>query len=158
LLNALAAVLLLRGRALVRRGRVDAHRRTMLAAFATSTLFLALYLAHKATSGFESTTLHVEGAARAAYLALLFSHVVLAMAVPPLAITLIRRGLRGETSPPPGADRAWLIWIYCQPGGRGDPRVHVYAPRPEPREWGGFRFCVRSLELCERSENTPEVG
>ncbi len=123
LLNALAAGLLLRGRALVRRGRVDAHRRTMLAAFATSTLFLVLYVAHKVSSGFESTSFHAEGAARVAYLALLFSHVVLAMAVPPLAITLIRRGLRGEITRHRRLARvAWPIWIYVSATG-----VVIYA-------------------------------
>ena len=53
------------GRRFARAGRIDAHRRTMLAAFATSTLFLALYVLHKASRGFESTTFHVEGAAHA---------------------------------------------------------------------------------------------
>jgi uncharacterized membrane protein YozB (DUF420 family) len=123
LLNALAAVLLLRGRALIRRGRVDAHRRTMLAAFATSTLFLALYVAHKVASGFESASFHAEGAARFGYLALLFSHVVLAMAVPPLAITLIRRGLRGDFERHRRLARvAWPIWIYVSATG-----VLIYA-------------------------------
>ena len=123
LLNALAALLLLRGRALVKRGRVDAHRRTMLAAFATSTLFLVLYVGHKAASGFESVTFQAEGAARAAYLALLFSHVVLAMAVPPLAITLIRRGLRGDFERHRRLARvAWPIWIYVSATG-----VLIYA-------------------------------
>jgi uncharacterized membrane protein YozB (DUF420 family) len=123
LLNALAALLLLRGRALVKRGRVDAHRRTMLAAFATSTLFLVLYVGHKASSGFESATFQAEGAARAAYLALLFSHVVLAMAVPPLAITLIRRGLRGDFERHRRLARvAWPIWIYVSATG-----VLIYA-------------------------------
>ena len=42
-LNAVATVLLVRGRLLIRAGRVDAHRRTMLSAFAVSALFLALY-------------------------------------------------------------------------------------------------------------------
>jgi len=123
LLNALAAVLLIRGRALVKRGRIDAHRRCMLAAFATSTLFLALYVVHKASRGFESTSFHAEGAARVAYLALLFSHVVLAMAVPPLAIVLIRRGLRGEILRHRRLARvAWPIWVYVSATG-----VVIYA-------------------------------
>ncbi|HEY8156548.1 MAG TPA: DUF420 domain-containing protein [Myxococcota bacterium] len=123
LLNALAAVLLLRGRALVRSGRIDAHRRTMLAAFATSTLFLVLYVAHKVSSGFESASFHAQGAARLAYLVLLFSHVVLAMAVPPLAILLIRRGLRGEIQRHRRLARvAWPIWIYVSATG-----VVIYA-------------------------------
>jgi uncharacterized membrane protein YozB (DUF420 family) len=118
LLNALAAMLLLRGRVLIRRGQIDAHRRTMLAAFATSTLFLALYVAHKAASGFESTSLQVRGVARVAYLALLFSHVVLAMAVPPLAIALIRRGLRGDILRHRQLARVtWPIWIYVSATG-----------------------------------------
>jgi uncharacterized membrane protein YozB (DUF420 family) len=117
-LNALAAGLLLLGRALVRRGRIDAHRRCMLAAFATSTLFLALYVLHKTLSGFESTTFHVEGLGRLAYLMLLVSHVCLAMTVPPLAIVLIRRGLRGEIARHRRLARiAWPIWIYVSATG-----------------------------------------
>src|SRR6185295_16109082 len=73
-LNAVAAVLLVRGRLLARAHRVDAHRRTMLSAFAVSTLFLALYVLHKAARGFESTTLHVAGAAKVAYLVMLATH------------------------------------------------------------------------------------
>jgi uncharacterized membrane protein YozB (DUF420 family) len=118
LLNALAAGLLLRGRALVRRGRIDAHRRTMLAAFATSTLFLFFYVLHKALRGFESTSFHAEGAAKLAYLVLLFSHVTLAMAVPPFALVLIRRGLRGEIARHRRLARVvWPIWIYVSATG-----------------------------------------
>ena len=112
-LNALAAALLLRGRMLVRRGKIAAHRLTMLCAFAVSSLFLALYVLHKASRGFESTTFHVAGAARTAYLALLFSHVILAMLVPPLAIALISLGLRGRIAQHRRLARvAWPIWMY----------------------------------------------
>ena len=112
-LNAVAAALLLRGRWLIRRGHVDAHRRTMLAAFAVSSLFLALYVLHKAARGFESLTFHAEGLAKAAYLALLASHVVLAMAVPVLALSLIAFGLRGRIARHRRLARvAWPIWMY----------------------------------------------
>ena len=112
-LNAVATVLLVRGRLLARAGRIDAHRRTMLAAFAVSTLFLALYLLHKASRGFESTTLHVVGPAKTAYLVMLASHVLLAMAVPVLAILLIRHGLAGRIERHRRlAIVAWPIWIY----------------------------------------------
>ena len=47
-LNALAAVLLVTGYVLIRQGRRDAHRRAMIAAFATSALFLASYLVYHA--------------------------------------------------------------------------------------------------------------
>jgi uncharacterized membrane protein YozB (DUF420 family) len=112
-LNALAAALLCAGRWLVRRGRIDAHRRVMLAAFATSSLFLVLYVLHKASRGFVNTTFNVEGAAKTAYLCMLFSHVILAMTVPVLAITLITLGLRGRIERHRRLARvAWPIWIY----------------------------------------------
>ena len=112
-LNAIAAVLLIRGRQLARARRLDAHRRTMIAAFAVSSLFLALYVLHKASRDFENTKFHVEGIAQAAYLALLFSHVVLAITVPPLAITLITLGLRGRFERHRRIARwAWPIWLY----------------------------------------------
>jgi uncharacterized membrane protein YozB (DUF420 family) len=112
-LNAAAALLLVRGRMLARAGRVDAHRRTMLTAFAVSTLFLALYLLHKASRGFESTTFHAGGAAKLAYLLMLASHVLLAMSVPVLAILLIRHGLAGRIASHRRLARiAWPIWMY----------------------------------------------
>ena len=112
-LNAVAAVLLLRGRSLARAQRIDAHRRTMLSAFAVSSVFLALYLLHKASRGFESTTLNVGGAAKVAYLVMLTSHVLLAMLVPVFAILLIRHGLAGRIAQHRRLARiAWPIWIY----------------------------------------------
>lgn len=112
-LNALAALLLAVGRHRIRRGRIAEHRRTMIAAFAVSSLFLLLYLVHKASRGFENTTFHAEGAAKLAYLALLFSHVSLAMAVPPLAIALIALGLRGRIERHRRLARcAWPVWMY----------------------------------------------
>lgn len=117
-LNACAAVLLVRGRRLARRGEVDAHRRTMLAALATSSLFLVLYVLHKASRGFENTTLHVEGAAKLAYLALLASHVALALTVPPLAIALVVLGSRDRRAAHRRLARiAWPIWMYVSATG-----------------------------------------
>ena len=112
-LNAVATALLVRGRWLVRAGRIDAHRRTMLAAFAVSTLFLASYLVHKASRSFENTTFHAEGLAKTAYLLFLASHVLLAMTVPVFAIVLIRRGLAGRIAEHRRLARvAWPIWMY----------------------------------------------
>ena len=117
-LNALATGLLVRGRWLVRAGRIDAHRRTMLSAFAVSTLFLASYLLHKAHRNFENTTFHAEGLAKAAYLLFLASHVLLAMTVPVFAIVLIRRGLAGRIAEHRRLARvAWPIWLYVSLSG-----------------------------------------
>jgi uncharacterized membrane protein YozB (DUF420 family) len=112
-LNLVATALLLAGRYWIRRGRVAHHRRAMLAAFTVSSIFLVLYVAHKAWRGFENTPYHGEGLARVLYLAILFSHLTLAMAVPVLAIRLLQLGLSGRI------DRhrrlalvAWPIWLY----------------------------------------------
>ena len=112
-LNGLAAVLLVAGRRLARRRDVPRHRRTMSAAFAVSTLFLVLYVAHKAARGFEHTPFHGEGLAKAGYLVLLMSHLSLAMLVPPLAVALIALGLRGRAATHRRLARfAWPVWMY----------------------------------------------
>jgi uncharacterized membrane protein YozB (DUF420 family) len=112
-LNAIATGLLLWGRALVKRGRTEAHKRVMLSAFGVSSVFLVSYVAHKVSRSFESTTLNVAGAAKTAYLVMLASHVVLAALVPFLALALIRFGLRGELARHKRLARlAWPIWLY----------------------------------------------
>ena len=112
-LNALATLLLVAGRRLARRRRLDAHRRVMIGAFVTSSLFLVLYVAHKASRSFENTPFNAEGAAKLAYLAILASHVILAMAVPVLAIALIVLGLRDRRQRHRRLARvAWPIWLY----------------------------------------------
>ena len=122
-LNGLALTLLVTGRRLVKQGRIDAHRRVMLSAFGVSSLFLFFYVSHKVSRGFESTTFHVEGAAKLAYLVLLFSHVILAATVPVLAILLIRLGLRDERPKHRRLARiAWPIWMYVSVTG-----VLIYA-------------------------------
>ena len=112
-LNASAATLLVIGRRFGKRRQVQTHRRIMSAAFAVSTLFLLLYVAHKASQGFQNTTLAVDGVAKLAYLALLSTHVVLAMTVPPLAVALIVLGVRGRAARHRRLARiAWPIWMY----------------------------------------------
>ena len=112
-LNAIATVLLVVGRQLVRRGEVARHRLVMIAAFGVSSLFLLLYVSHKVSRNFENTTFNVEGWAKTAYLVLLGSHVLLAMTVPIFAIALIALGLRDERERHRRLARiGWPIWIY----------------------------------------------
>ena len=112
-LNGLAAALLVVGRGLARRREVDRHARTMVSAFAVSTLFLVLYVAHKVWRGFEPTTFHGEGLVRTAYLVILATHSVLAALVPFLAIALIVLGVRRRVASHRRLARiAWPIWMY----------------------------------------------
>lgn len=112
-LNAIAATLLVRGLLLARAQRVADHRRTMVGAFAVSTLFLVLYVFHKWSRNFENTPFHAEGVVRVGYLVLLGSHVVLAIAVPPLAIALIALGASRRVEQHRRLARwAWPVWMY----------------------------------------------
>ena len=110
-LNALSAALLVVGWLLIRRRRVAAHRRVMIAAFSTSTLFLISYLVYHAQVG--ATRFPGSGAVRTAYLVLLASHTVLAAAVPFLAVTSLVLGLRRRDATHRRVSRWTLpIWLY----------------------------------------------
>src|SRR5262245_49677648 len=90
-LNAVAAVLLVWAYMLIRRRRVEQHRKVMLAAFATSCLFLVCYLVYHFHVG--SVKFQKTGTIRTVYLSILLTHTVLAATVPVLAIVTLRRGL-----------------------------------------------------------------
>ena len=91
-LNATSAVLLTIAWLLIRSGRIEAHRRMMLAAFTTSTLFLISYVIYHAQVG--SRPFPGTGVLRTIYFSILIPHVVLAAVVVPLAIVTLTRGLR----------------------------------------------------------------
>jgi uncharacterized membrane protein YozB (DUF420 family) len=115
LLNGTAAILLLRGYSLIRAGRRDAHKKTMIAAFCVSTVFLVCYLVYHANVGavyFQKT-----GFLRYLYLTILFTHTVLAATVPVLAIITLRRALKAEKTGDFRRHRRiarWTlpIWLY----------------------------------------------
>jgi len=110
-LNGLATVLLLAGYVLVKRRRLTAHKRVMLAAFATSVLFLGTYLVYHAYAG--SRPFPGTGAVRAFYLTILVSHIILAAAVPVLAVITIYHGLREQWEKHRRiAKVTFPIWVY----------------------------------------------
>ena len=93
-LNALSGVLLLTGYVFIRRKRIDVHRRFMLAACASSTLFLISYVTYHALRGGVVTKFTGTGAIRTIYFAILTSHTILAVVILPLAIITVVNGLR----------------------------------------------------------------
>jgi uncharacterized membrane protein YozB (DUF420 family) len=103
-LNATATILLLVGFWLIKRGHVEAHKRTMLSAFAVSSAFLACYVWYHLQEG--SVRFTYPGAVRYLYWAVLASHVVLAITVPPLAICQIYLGFRALGCCPPAGHQA----------------------------------------------------
>lgn len=116
-LNALAATLLVVGLVLIRRGRVRAHRNAMVGAFAVSSLFLIGYVGHKlwrtGAGGELHTTYNAEGLAQVVYLVILVTHLVLAMAVPVLAVALLVLGFKRRDRWHRRVGRvSWPIWMY----------------------------------------------
>lgn len=110
-LNGLSALLLLVGRVFAARRNHVAHGRAMGGAFATSTLFLASYLSRVALTGTHQDT-HT-GLFHVLYLAVLGSHMLLAMAVVPLAITALFLGLQGRRPAHRTVVRfAFPVWLY----------------------------------------------
>jgi len=91
-LNALSTVLLIIGLIFIKRGQVDTHKRTMLSAFAVSSVFLACYVVYHLQVG--SVRFTHSGAVKGIYLTILTSHVLLAITVPFLAIWQIYLGFR----------------------------------------------------------------
>jgi uncharacterized membrane protein YozB (DUF420 family) len=102
------------GYVLIRRGREQAHKRTMFAAFAVSIAFLVSYLAyHVWPVGAKTTPFPGEGTVRLIYFIILVTHVVLAAAVPFLAGVTIYLGLRDRRLAHRRLARwTWPIWLY----------------------------------------------
>ena len=110
-LNAIAAVLLVIGYVLIRRGRIQQHRHVMLAAFTTSALFLVSYVIYHANAG--SRPFAGQGAIRIVYFAILISHVILAAAILPMALITLTHALRARFDRHRRIARWTLpIWLY----------------------------------------------
>ena len=110
-LNALSGVLLVIGFTLIHNKRIEAHRKVMIAAFATSSLFLICYVVYHAQVG--SVPFTRQGFVRPLYFTILITHVTLAFAVVPLAIITLSNGLRGRY-PQHRRIAKWTlpIWFY----------------------------------------------
>ena len=110
-LNLVAAVLLILGYRAVKAGRVEKHKKLMVSAFIASSLFLLSYLVHKFYSG--NKTFSQEGAVWWIYIIVLVSHFLLAMLVPPLAITTIILGFLDKVEKHRKFARfTFPIWMY----------------------------------------------
>ena len=112
-LNGLATLMLVAGLVLIRRGHEAAHRRAMLGCFGISALFLVCYVVYHTLKGGSTPFTGQIVPVRYFYYSMLLSHVVLAAAVPFLAIWTIRLGLKNDRK----RHRRWAkitfpIWFY----------------------------------------------
>ena len=112
-LNGLSTVLLTAGFICIKTGRKDAHRNCMMAAFATSAVFLVCYVTHKVLVRGVHTPFGGEGFIRTVYYVMLLTHVVLAMVIVPLVLLTIARARRGDFEAHKRIARwTWPIWMY----------------------------------------------
>ena len=110
-LNGTTAVLLLAGWFLIRAGRREAHRWTMLSAFLVSSIFLACYLwyhAHHGVTRYAKT-----GLMRTVYFTILGTHTFLAVAVLPMILRALYLASNGRFEEHKKAARwAFPVWLY----------------------------------------------
>ena len=114
-LNALATVLLLLGVYFIKQKNIPAHKRTMILTFCTSCLFLVFYVIHYVWRATVKGGAHTpyNGPFKGVYYPMLLTHIILAIAVPVLAIMMIRLGLkRADEKHRRLAKFTFPIWLY----------------------------------------------
>jgi len=111
ILNGTSALLLLIGFLFIQRKKVTAHKICMLAAFATSILFLTSYLTYHYHVG--SVRFTGQGWVRPIYFTILISHTLLATTVVPLALITLYRAWKEQFVKHVRIARWTLpIWFY----------------------------------------------
>src|SRR5581483_5265912 len=105
-LNGASAVLLVTGHSYIKQGRMQVHKRAMMAALVTSLLFLICYLYYHYHVG--SVHFRGQGIWRLVYFSILISHTILAAVIVPLVIITLSRALRERFD----RHRAIARWTY----------------------------------------------
>jgi uncharacterized membrane protein YozB (DUF420 family) len=151
-LNAISTVLLVVGWIAIRRGNWRAHRAAMVAAFLVSAVFLVCYLAYHWIVGhvpFRGT-----GPVRGVYFAILITHIVLAAAVPVLALRMFFLVFRGRLDAHRRLGRITMpIWLYVSVTG-----VIIYAmlyhlyPAPAPDSGGEVARSQAGIGVVDRMD------
>ena len=110
-LNGASAVLLFVGRALIKRKQISAHKKIMITAIVTSSLFLISYLYYHAHVG--SVRFQGQGWSRPIYFSILISHTILAAVIVPLVIITFSRGLSSRFDKHRAIARwTYPLWLY----------------------------------------------
>ena len=110
-LNATSGFLILLGYVLIKQRAWTAHALCMILAMITSTLFFVSYIYYHLHHG--STHFPHHGWIRPVYFAILISHTILAVTVPPLAITALYQALRSRFDRHVRVAKvAFPIWLY----------------------------------------------
>jgi putative membrane protein len=111
IINSLTTILLLMGFYFIKQKNIEAHKRTMLAAFTLGSLFLVSYVLYHLTN--ESTPFGGEGWIRPVYYFLLVSHIVLSVVVVWFVLRAVYYALSGQIARHKQTVKyAFPIWLY----------------------------------------------
>ena len=111
MLNGLCAIALCVGLYFIKHHNREAHRTSMLLAFAFSSLFLISYIVNHALHG--DTIFPGHGSVRTLYLSILASHVILSMVALPMVLTTFFFSLTGRFAMHRRIARwTFPIWLY----------------------------------------------
>ncbi len=109
-INGITLILLIIGYFLIIKKKREFHRNVMLMAFGCSTLFLISYIIYH---WFKSGPKFYEGEYNLVYYVILFSHIILAAIIIPLALFTLYRGWMSELARHRKIARiTFPIWIY----------------------------------------------
>ena len=117
LLNTTSALFLIAGFIFIRRRKIEAHRKSMLAAFIASIVFLISYILYHSLLAYYlgqgPTKFRGEGFIRPVYFTILLTHTILAVAIVPFVLITLRRGLRRQDDKHRRIARWTLpLWLY----------------------------------------------
>jgi len=111
ILNASTAILLFTGFILIKNKKTNLHKISMLSAFVLSSVFLLSYVFSKLV--LDHATTKYLGEYVITYRIILFSHIILSIAVLPLALFSIYRGITGEFEKHKSIVKyTFPIWMY----------------------------------------------
>jgi putative membrane protein len=109
--NSVSAVLLVLGLRAIKAGKRLIHRRYMLAALASSALFLINYIYYHYSHG--DTLFQGQGAIRIVYLCILASHIVLSIVVFPMILTSVYLAVTDRLAAHKRFSKwTWAGWMY----------------------------------------------
>jgi putative membrane protein len=110
-INATCSILLIASYRAIRAKKVDQHRALNLTTFLLSALFIISYVAYHWMA--DETTYPAESPVRPFYLAILFSHIILAALVLPLVLISFYYGLTNQVIKHRKITRwSFPIWLY----------------------------------------------
>ena len=117
ILHSCSALLLLAGYVAIKRDQKERHKRCMVSALITSTLFLTCYVIYhvgmQRVYGSAHTRFVDPAWFRPWYLALLASHLLLAIAIVPMVLMTVYHAIRGNFEKHRKIARwTWPCWMY----------------------------------------------